>query len=283
MKTVERLDEETLLITDGELKYIQFNSLLNYESRLTHCFTTRIGGVSSGECSTLNLGFNRKDTRENVKENFEILCNALGLDSSSMIFSNQIHDNKVKIVAIDDKGKGFKRESDIIGFDGLATAEKGITLVTFYADCVPVLIYDKSGKAVASVHSGWRSTLKSISAKAVLTLQEGFKAESRDLVCVIGPSIGKCCFEVDTDVYNEFAALWSEDRYYTSIGAGKWKIDLREIIKTTLINAGVPEQNIHASSVCTKCCKDLFFSYRGDKGKTGSLAALMHLKEVQEG
>ena len=282
MKTVEQLDKETLLITDRELKYIQFTSLLNYEDRLTHCFTTRIGGVSSGECNTLNLGFNRKDTRENVKENFEKLCNALELDSSSMVFSNQVHDNKIRIVAMKDKGKGYTRESDIIGYDGLATAEKGITLVTFYADCVPVLLYDKKGRAAASVHSGWKSTLKSIAEQAVNTLKDGFEVDGRDLICVIGPSIGKCCFEVDADVYEEFAVLWPDEKYFTTTGTGKWKIDLREIIKDTLVRAGVPEENIHTSTVCTKCRRDLFFSYRGDNGKTGSLAALMHLKGVRK-
>lgn len=280
MKTIERLDKETLLITDGELKYIQFESLLAYESSLTHCFTTRLGGVSSGECSSLNLGFNRKDTQENVVENFQRICKAFNIDSGSMVFSNQIHDNKIKIVTASDKGKGYKTQSDIIGYDGLATCEKGVTLVTFYADCVPVLLYDKNGKVAASVHSGWKSTLKSIALEAVNTLKEGFNVNKKDLTCVIGPSIGRCCFEVDTDVYNEFAARWPEERYYTSLGNGKWKIDLRDIIKTTLITAGVLESNIHTSSVCTKCRKDLFFSYRGDSGKTGSLAAFMHLKEV---
>jgi YfiH family protein len=277
MKFTERLDKETILVTDGELKYVQFDSLLDYKNRLVHCFTTRIGGVSEGECNSLNLGFSNNDTRENVVENFRRLCGALGLGCESMVFSNQVHGNKIKIVTIEDMGKGFNKESDIWGYDGLVTVEHGVTLVTFYADCVPVLLYEKSGKAAACVHSGWRSTFSCITSEAILVLQESLGIGPKDLVCVIGPCLGKCCFEVGRDVYYKFITRFHGD-YYTALENGKWIIDLREIIKTTAITAGVPESSIHTSSVCTKCRNDLFFSYRGDCKKTGSLAALMHLK-----
>ncbi len=280
MKKTERLDKEALLVTDGELKYIQFDSLLQFREKLQHCFTTRIGGVSTGECSSLNLGFNRKDSRENVEENFRRLCSSLDVDCGSMIFSNQVHDNKIGIVTKNDMGKGFDRTSDIKGVDGLATGERGVTLVTFYADCVPVLLYEKNGRAMASVHSGWRSTLKGITSEAVRALKDNFDTEPENLICVIGPSLGKCCFEVDEDVYEEFAARFCNDKYYQPMEHGKWKIGLREIIKDTAQKAGIPEENIYTVSICTKCRNDLFFSYRGDCRKTGSLAVLMQLKEV---
>jgi YfiH family protein len=277
MKFAERLDKETILVTDGELKYVQFDSLLNYKSRLVHCFTTRIGGVSEGECSSLNLGFNKNDTRENVVENFRRLCKALGLNCESMVFSNQVHGNNIKIVTTKDRDKGFNKESDILGYDGLVTVDRGVTLVTFYADCVPVLLYEKNGKAAACVHSGWRSTLSCITSETVLVFQKDLGISPKDLVCVIGPCLGKCCFEVGRSVYDRFITKF-RGNYYAPLENGKWIIDLREIIKTTAITAGVPEGSIHTSSICTKCRNDLFFSYRGDCRKTGSLAALMHLK-----
>lgn len=276
MKTIEKLDSETLLVTDGKLKYVQFESLLKYEDRLTHCFSTRIGGVSTGECSSLNLGYKRNDIPENVSENFKIICRALDIDTESLVFSNQVHDNRVRFI----KAGSSSPESDNSdrGFDGLATTEKGITLVTFYADCVPVLLYEKSGKAAAGVHSGWRSTLKGIVREAVEVLKNDAGIIPSELVCVIGPCIGECCFEVDTDVYKQFIAVYPEEKHYTNLNNGKWKIDLRGIIKQDAIAAGIMEDDIHLSSVCTKCRKDLFYSFRGDNGKTGSLAAFMRLK-----
>ncbi|HHW47424.1 MAG TPA: peptidoglycan editing factor PgeF [Clostridiaceae bacterium] len=261
------------------LKYVQFKNLLKYEGQLVHCFTTRIGGVSSGECATLNLGFNRNDSRENVLENYRRVCNALDIDMESLVFSNQVHDKRIKIVDENDRGKGITRESDIIGYDALATNCKNVALVTFYADCVPVLLYDSGKGAIASVHSGWRGTVKKIAANAVRKMAEAYGCNPGKIEAVIGPSIGRCCFEVGEEVYREFV----ENIEYSAdccvkTGIRKWNVDLQEIIKKTLIYSGLKENNIYLSEICTKCNKDMFFSHRGDNGKTGSLAAIMMLK-----
>lgn len=280
MKSVEKIGNGTLLVTDGRLKYIEFECLNTFGNLLTHCMSTRCGGVSTGECSTLNLGFNRNDSRENVIQNYKLLCDSVGLDTGNLVMSNQVHGTVVRLIGKGDKGKGFSGDSDIAGVDGLMTVTPKVAMVTFYADCVPVFLFEPAAKAAALLHSGWRGTLKSITAAAVAAMQNlrGFKAER--LIAAIGPSIGNCCFEVGEDVYRLFADKYPGRTFYKQLEDGKWTIDLQKIIKSELLRSGLLEENIHSSGICTKCRKDLFFSYRGDSGRTGSLAAFMQINAV---
>lgn len=262
----------------NDLLYIQFQNLKEYENILTHCFTTRLGGVSQGAFSSLNLSFSRDDIRENVLENYRRLADAIGVEYNKMVLSNQIHDNKIRIVSAADAGKGLVMESDIVGFDGLSTNQPGIPLVTFYADCVPVLFLDPVKKAVTAVHSGWRSTVKNISYEALVLMKNTYNSNYNDIQVAIGPSICMNCFEVGKEVYESFKEKFSWCDTYTEYRGGKYYMSLQKIIKHVLTDAGVPGENIMVSDVCTKCNTDLFFSFRGDKGKTGSLAAVMMLK-----
>ena len=279
LNNVKRLENDKItVLQEKELALIQFNNLLQYEDILTHAFTTRLGGVSSGECSSLNLSFNRNDSAENVKSNYRIVADALGLDYQKLVLSNQVHDNKIFVVGEKDAGKGLTKESDIIGYDGLITNCSGVPLVTFFADCVPVLMLDPENKAIAAVHSGWKSTVRNISFEAVKLMQSEYGTKPEKLKVAIGPSLCQKCFEVSSDVYEEFVNAFSFiDTFSKKIG-DKYYISLQEIIKKVLIDANVNEENILISDICTKCNNDVFFSYRGDNKMTGSLAAFMMLK-----
>lgn len=272
-----RENDGILYVENNGVQFLQFKSLLKYKN-ITHCFTTRNGGVSKNEYSSLNLAFNKNDDKKNVYENFKRLSKAVGIDIENMVFSNQVHDNKIKVVGREDRGKGIVRESDIIGIDGLITNEKEVALVTFYADCVPVFLYDSVKNVIGLVHSGWRGTVKEISKVAVRKMNEFFHCNSENIEVVIGPSIGKCCFEVHENVFLEFKKEISWSRGYSEKVNSKWHIDLKGIIKKSLMSEGIREENIYNSGICTKCNKDLFFSHRGDKGKTGTLAAIIQLK-----
>jgi len=263
--------------TKNQVEFIQFNNLLKYENIITHCFTTRRGGVSKGEYDSLNMAFNKTDDRKNVEENYRRVADALNIDIGSMVFSNQVHQSKIRVVTEEDRGKGIIRKSDIIGYDGLVTDSKEVTLVTFYADCVPVFLFDPEKTVISIAHSGWRGTAMKISKEALMKMKEKFLCEPQNIVAAIGPSIGKCCFEVGDDVYDEFKAKidWSVE--YCERKDQKWHFDLPAIIKRTLIDEGVKEENIVLSDICTKCNKDLFFSHRGDNGKTGTMVGIMKI------
>lgn len=243
---------------------------------VTHAFSTRIGGVSTGETAELNFGYKRNDTKENVTRNFEIMCNTLGLKSGSLVFTDQRHGTNVRKVTLNDCGKGFLRESDIYDTDAFVTNCVGVTLVTFHADCIPVFFLDPKKRAVGLAHSGWKGTYGNISENVVEKMVSEYGTDPTDLICGIGPSILTCHFEVGNDIKDMF-----EERYGTSYTKmyDKPHIDLTGIVVEQLKKCGV--KNIVESKICTYCNNDLFYSYRGDGQKTGSLISVMALKGKQ--
>lgn len=266
-------------ISKNGVGIIQFQNLLKYEPVLVHGFTTRLGGVSAGDCRSLNMGFNRDDTKENVLANYKRVSETLEIDYRKMVFSNQVHENRIRAVDESDRGKGILYDSDIIGYDGLVTASRDVVLVTFYADCVPIMLFDPKNKVICSAHSGWRGTVKEIAGEAVTVMEREYGCKAEDIEAAVGPSIGKCCFEVGVEVYDEFITKleWSS-KFCCLKENNKWNIDLHGIIRQTLINRGVDGNRVCMGNICTMCNTDMFFSYRGDKGKTGSMAAIMNLR-----
>ncbi len=255
----------------GELVYYTAPSFEN-TGLVRHGISTRLGGVSTGETKSLNLGFKKKDTRENVRENFRIICRGLGIDSSRLVLSDQVHGKKVHVVTAADCGKGIERSSDIVGVDAFVCGEREAPFVVFCADCVPVLFLDTKKPAAALAHSGWRSTAKNISGEVIKTMMSQFGSEPRDILCAIGPSIGQCCFEVDEDVAKEF------DRSFSMKNGNKYHVDLWGVIAKQLTDAGVNGENITLAGICTCCRNDEFFSSRAQNGKMGLMGAFMELK-----
>lgn len=243
-----------------------------------HGFSSRLGGVSMGECSSLNLGFKHDDDEKNVRENFRLFCESIGVKPSQMVFTDQVHKDKIELVTESHTGMGFMRSSEIKETDGFITDRPGVALVTFYADCVPLFFLDPVHKAIGLSHSGWRGTVAKIGAKTLKAMEDNFATRAEDCLVGIGPSIGRCCFEVDKPVAHEFSRAFSghEDALIETRGP-KYHIDLWEANRTQLVEAGVRESSIAISRLCTCCNKDIFFSYRGDKGRTGSLVAILML------
>ncbi len=240
---------------------------------VNHCFSTRIGGVSEGEAGTLNFGFSRKDTRENVLENFRIICKTIDVDFNRLVLTDQVHDNKVYKVTEKDEGKGIICESDIKCIDAFITDVPGIPIVTFHADCIPVFFLDVENKAIGLAHSGWKGTYSNISKNVVDKMMEEYGTNPDDLICGIGPSILECHFEVDEDLAGKFSQKYGRDfvKMYE-----KPHINLTAIVEKQLRDCGV--KRVLQSGICTFCNNDIYYSYRGDNHKTGSLISIMALK-----
>lgn len=235
-----------------------------------HAFTTRLGGVSTGETASLNLSFTRKDPYDVVYKNFDIICSAIGIKTENLVLTNQIHENKVHILTKKDCGKRIVRESDIIGVDGFVCAEKGVPFAVFCADCVPILFLDPVSKIVGAAHSGWRSTVKNI-AGVVIDKMVMLGSKPENILCAIGASIGKCCFEVDEDV-----ALLFDERLREKIG-DKYHVDLWETVRGQLIKKGIRDENISLAGICSCCHNDEFFSSRAQKGNMGHMGAFIEM------
>lgn len=275
---VVKIKEAFKIINKGKLKYLSIPAF-EETGLVKHCFTTRVGGVSEGIYSTLNTSITKDDPIENVRRNLELVCKAIGIDYTKLVFSKQTHEDNIRIVTEADIGKGLTMPSDITNADGLMTNIPGIPLITFYADCVPLFFLDKRNRAIAVTHSGWRGTVLKIGAKTLKQMAEVYGTKPEDCLVGIGPSLEMSCFEVGPEVAEQF--MNSFDNWLQIIKPlenGKYIINLWEANKLMLTALGIPEGNITISGFCTKCNEELFFSYRRDKGRTGSLSAIMELK-----
>ena len=188
---------------NGETPYLEF-SLLRETGLVDHGFSTRLGGVSSGDFASLNLSFDRGDDPEAVRENFRRIGAAIGVRSEDMVLSQQTHTTNIRLVTEEDRGKGITKERDYTDVDGLVTNVPGICLVTSYADCVPLYFVDPVKKAIGLSHSGWRGTVGKIGRKTVEMMTEQFGSDPKDILAAVGPSVCVDCYEVSGDVIERF-------------------------------------------------------------------------------
>lgn len=270
---------EACINLDMKVPFFTFPALSKL-SFIKHGFSTKLGGVSSGQFATMNL--NRRiidayDEPDNVLENFRRMADSIGFDVNSVVLSKQVHKTNIRIVDEADRGKGLFIPRDYDEIDGLITNKPNITLVTKYADCVPLFFVDRVKKAIGLSHSGWRGTVGKIGRITVEEMGKAFGSEPKDIIAVIGPSICKSCYEIDGNTVEEFKKAFPAEweSILTLNNKGRYLCDLWAANKAVLSEAGIPASNIHISGVCTSCNSDILFSHRKTKGKRGSLAAYL--------
>lgn len=250
---------------------------------VVHGFTSRIGGVSLDPYDTLNLGLKSDDDKENVMTNFKRISEAFNVPMDKMVLSDQVHGTNIKIVTEEDAGKGLVKQKDYKEVDGLLTDVKGIMLITFYADCVPLFFLDRIKKVIGVAHAGWKGTVARIGEKMIDKMQETYNSNLEDILIGIGPSIGSCCYSVREDVYNKFKEnKFNTKDIFIKESTEVWKLDLWKANRQVFIEKGIRNENITLSDQCTSCNNKEFFSYRRDKGKTGRMAALIQLKKLSD-
>ena len=277
-------DKTTEIKVKNGVPYIVFKNL--ELPGIVHGFSTRLGGVSEGIYSTMNLSFHRGDDMDAVMANHRRLAQAVGYDHRRLVFSDQVHETVIRKVTEEDAGKGITRESDITETDGLMTNVKDLPLITFYADCVPVFFYDPVKEVVAMNHSGWRGTVKNISRHMVEALNKEYGCEASDLICAVGPSICQNCYEVSEDVAEAFKDAYLPEQYMKmtkNIGNGKYLLDLHRANYYNLTGAGILPEHINVTDICTCCNPDFLFSHRASHGKRGNLGAVIMLKSTADG
>ena len=302
----KRVRAEWKLHSSGELKVLEAAPLMKIEW-LTHGFSTRTGGTSQLEAPAreeespsglLNLGFTDWDTRERVRENRARFLRALSTGEMRVAALRQIHSDVVHCV-----DANWTSEEAPQG-DALITRKRGVLLAVQTADCVPILLADTKNRAVAAIHAGWRGTLRRIAEKTLGRMRMEFGTGPEDVIAAVGPSIGRCCYEVGSDVAKEFAAQFPEAREwfdgpFEALAAGdndpnwlpwltmrppghppaspKVQLDLVAANRSILAKAGVPRARIFASDFCTACRTDLFFSYRRERN-TGRMMAVIGIR-----
>lgn len=263
----------------NSVPYLTYNSLSEIDF-INHAFSTRLGGVSTDEFTSMNLAFNRGDSPENVTENYKRFCKSAGFDYESLTASSQDHHTFVRAVTKENVGVGIYKPKDIESVDALITNEPGVTLVTYYADCTPLFFVDTKQKAIGLAHAGWRGTVGRIGDNVVKKMQSLYGTDPSDIKAAIGPAISVCCYEVDKLCADNFLALDELDstKFVFPKGNGKFMIDLLETNRQILVHAGVKNENITVSDVCTNCNSELLWSHRATKGHRGTMSAFMCIK-----
>lgn len=261
----------------GVLTFPEFSS----KPELIHGFSTRIGGVSEGEFSSMNLGLSLGDSLENVQENYRRFAAAVGVPAERMVAGAQDHNTNIRRVSMEHAGIGIWLEKDMDSIDGLCTDATGLPLLIYCADCVPLYFYDGVNRAIGLAHAGWKGTAAGMGAVMVERMMREFGTVPENLQVAIGPSICKECFEVDLPVAEVFLALPCSDRFVFEGSHEKYLVDLWECNRQSLLSAGVLSENIHMGDVCSMENSDLIFSHRKTRGHRGGNAAVLCLREEQ--
>lgn len=257
-------NDNMIHIKDGDIEYLQFRKLLEYKDKLQHCYTLKV---------------NNKDYKEERDNNYKDLYEKLNLDYDGFTkIEYQAHSDLVE--KVEGKDKIYNN------IDGLLTNKKGISLSLRFADCTPILFYDPIKNVIGNIHSGWKGTVQKIAQKGLIKMIKEYDCRAEDIICLIGPSIGKCHFEVGEEVKEIFENTFS---YLGNLDNIIKKVDKKEeeqkyLIDTTLINkklleeVGILSKNIIESNICTVCSKDYMHSYRADKENSGRNTAIIGLK-----
>jgi hypothetical protein len=204
----------------------------------------------------------------------EIAAKILNLEKGQIATINQTHSDAVFVHNEECRAS----ESDE-GFDAHITNNSGIAIGVVTADCVPVLIVDKSKRVVAAVHAGWRGAAKRIVQKTVKKMFDNFGSKPENMIAGIGPSIGQCCYEVDEKVIEPMKKGFDYlNRFSIQKKENKWHIDLQLINREQLIETGLMQDNINVVNLCTSCHSDLFYSYRKDGAGTGRMISVVMIK-----
>lgn len=244
---------------------------------MPHCFTTRRGGVSEGIFDSLNIGYNRGDSHENVEENYRILTAAMGCTLDDLVLTRQTHTDIVRVAHREEAGKSLDNRH-WPECDGLITKDPGVALVIFTADCTPILFHDPETGAVGAAHAGWRGTAAGIAGKTVEAMAREFGCKPEHIRAAIGPNIGFCCFETHRDVPDAMVeALGADAAPFIRPHGEKYYVNLKEINALWLRKAGVKQ--IEISDACTVCQSDVFWSHRVTRGERGSQGAIIVCKE----
>lgn len=259
----------------GELVYWTVSSI-DACGWYRHGFMSRLGGVSDGPYTSLNLSMTREENADHKKENYRRAAQALGVDPETLVLVNYEHGDGVACIDSSDAGKGFSRPTDLPKCDGLLVTGPDVTAVTLHADCVPLFFADTATPRGAVCHAGWKGTARRLPQKLVQRLQdEGSRLE--DLVVGIGPHIRSCCFEVGQEVADVFRSEFGPEVVEREEGE-KAFVSLERALLLQLAEAGLQPEQITADASCTHCRPDLFYSHRRDHGLTGAMGAFFAIR-----
>jgi len=256
------------------IHYLEASILAPYK-KISHGFTTRHKGISRAPYNSLNLGINTDDSLQNVQGNRNLLARAFKTKTEKLVTVNQVHG--ADILVIDEPNKDFSHFQKI-DCDGIITNQPNVMIAVCVADCAPILLFDPVKSVIASIHAGWKGTAAGIATKGVKSMSKIFGSNPDEIIAVIGPTIGPCCYEVDEIVKTSFVKNGLDwEACAKNINNEKWSLDISKANKDQLLSVGLKGKNIEVADQCVSCLHDRFFSYRRNSGNTGRQAGFIML------
>jgi polyphenol oxidase len=244
-------------------------------------FTTKNGGYSQKDFSSLNFGLHVGDEEESVCKNKQKLSDLLHFPTKNWVAAEQTHGINIKEIGKDECGRGsYLYHDSILDTDGFFTKEHGILLTLCFADCVPIFFLDKVTKTIGVAHAGWKGTVHGI-AKEMIEAWKRAHIDPKNILVAIGPSICEKCYNVDDFVIDFVQKILVdvEKKPYNQIQEGQYQLDLKQLNKLLLVQSGIAESNISITDYCSSCHENEFFSHRRDHGKTGRMMSFIGWKE----
>lgn len=233
---------------------------------LVHGFTTRRGGVSVSPFDEFNGSLSVGDDPSAVETNRKRFSEQLGVSLSQCFMVRQVHGNRILVI---DKEGSFPDSNDLQkGYDALITNRLEVLLGIQTADCLPVLMVDVEKNVAAAVHAGWKGTCLGIAMKVIAEIGRLYQSSPRDVQVLLGPSIGRCCYQFGDQEIQEFQERYLHHARWIESRSGSYFLDIREANRCQLLSRGVPEENIRSITRCTCCEREQFFSVRRE-GTTG--------------
>lgn len=254
------------------LKYLTVEEFSKTKA-VKHCFSTRFGGVSENEYSSMNLRFNCSDSRENVLKNFEILSSEISVNYEHLVLTKQVHEDIIESVDKSFRGNGIIFENRFESADGLICSVPGVPITVFGADCLPVMFLDPKNRIIATAHSGWKGTLSKISQKTAVKMINDYGSKPEDILVAIGPSIRACHYEVSEELGARFFEAFGGE--CVKMVDKKPHLDMQYAVKLQLGEMGIT--NVIDSEICTFCQSDMYFSHRKTNGKRGVMVGIIEL------
>ncbi len=247
------------------IEYISNNMLdKNFADKIRYVVSTRKGGSSEFPYDSLNVAFKSKKDGNNPENNLDCICKELNLKRQNAVCVYEEHTDKVIVITKENKDKFLFNKHHNLVYDAMITKEKNIPLVITIADCNAIIMYDTKNNVVANVHSGWKGTVQKIYLRVLEKMKAEFRSNEEDVVCILSPSILKCCWKTkDRKLVESLSKYWNyQDEYVIEYDDGWIGVDFPYVIKKDLIEAGIKEKNIYDPNICTCCNNDTFFSYR---------------------
>ncbi len=244
----------------GELELCKWDIFSGYKNLIAY-FSTRKAGFSAGAYDSLNLGVSAGDLKENVINNRKKFFHTINIPENETVWVKQVHGNNI-ITA--------ERAGNLGVGDGLITGVSGLFLCGTFADCASIMVFEPKKQIVGLFHAGWKGVFQQIAKKGIKKICRVYNIQPDNLLVGISPHIKKCCFIVKKNV----AELFNE-RFLRTNNKEHWNLDIENAVIEQLINVDIKRENIEKSCFCTSCNKEMFFSYRRDKGKTGRMLAVI--------